>query len=1081
MTLKKITSMLLALTMVLGLLGSGIFAHHADAAEPETKLHISDAITYDADNGKPFFLYADVVEDGAAKSLVYIVGNVGQTYGDNTAGLYSLATAGYPDKSGTQLTMFVKKQYFEELGQNCFFLKTGTSGSSSTFLYAFDYGTDGDWDTGSSTSKTDYWQNTFTWDAVNGQVHQKVPTATADVYDDYVLVCSKLKAGTNGDLWRMYFKSVNDVDTTMDYYVKLGQDVACTFGTEWKSDGVNHWYECSCGARDNEQAHNTEGAQWKTDDSQHWKVCNDCGAIVTATLENHTWGSWTYGTDTQTRTCEICQYEQTTAKHECTAAADAPYESDGMNHWKLCEECKQPVPSTIAPHTPKEGLVQDPANTDHADEHWQICSVCDAPYGYAKHSFAGEYSSDESSHWQTCACGATNPADHTWGDWAADSTPGSVKRTCSVCQKSQQMKVLDEGIYDLNATVDDVKQFFIKSSSTNLNGTHSLKTTNHQTESTQITVTRKYDEASGEFVYYLSYEEDDEGGKKIWYLYAADKLTGRTLNAEYAHIDFRWDAEKDVLYRTLGGVKYVLSFVQMPKNDTETELRIYALPEGDMASRGAVAAKLNKTHAHTFEGEYFSDENGHWQKCACGLESEHIPHEIAKWTVDTEPTETTAGSKVGVCSVCNQRLFQEIPPRVKDGNYYLTGVVGGVPMYFRVTGTGESVTQTLPYSLCTTDDRAAATLVAITLDEETNRYTISYFNNKILYLYINDEKINGELDHIIDTGVTGSQSEARTPFCWDPESKVLYQTEGDVKYVLAFKTMTNTKTNAQEVRLVGVPVTELSDSIVAAKLELVHEHKYGESWESDAVGHWHECACGAKKDEADHTVSEWTVEKEATETEAGSKTGKCDVCGAAVKATIPATALVIEPPKDGDVKYLSATVNGVRYFFRHTTSGESVTSTTPYSLYTTNKVSAANAITVRAVDGGYTLNYSVGQKSYRLYINASGVGVTAKEDAALVNFSWDEENHVLYQVEGDVKYVLVFKPMDNAKTGAKELRITAMPLRDALSDSSVYLVELTADAPAQTGDPSVIGMMAVVMALSACAMGALAATRKKWF
>ncbi len=1073
MTFKRITSMLLALTMVLGLFGSGIFVHHADAAGTDTKLHISDAITYDADNSKPFFLYADVVDGGAAKSLVYIVGNVGQTHGTNTAGLYSLATAGYPDKSGTQLTMFVKKQYFEELGQNCFFLKTGTSGSSSTFLYAFDHGTDGDWDTGSSTSKTDYWQNTFTWDAVNGQVHQKGKNA-AGTYDDYVLVCSKLNAGANGDLWRMYFTRADAELAEGVYYVKLGQNVACTFGTEWKSDGVNHWHACACGAKRDEAAHDTTDAPYRSDDTNHWKECKVCGAKVT--VESHTWGDWTYGDTDQTRTCETCGHTQTTPKHECTAAADAPYASDGTNHWKPCKECGQPVPSTKEAHTPKAGLVLDPANTEHADEHWHICSVCEAAYGYTKHTFEGEYSGDENSHWQTCACGATNPADHSWSDWAADSTPGSVKRTCSACRRTQTAKVLDEGIYDLNATVGNGKQFFIKSSSTNLNGTHSLKTTDDQARSTQITVTRKYDEASKEFIYYLTYED----GGKIWYLYASDTATGRTTNDKYAHIDFRWDAEKKVLYRTLGSVKYVLTFVQMPKSDTETELRIYALPEGDMASRGAVAAKLDKTHAHTFAGEYFSDEDGHWQKCACGLASEHTPHEVSKWTVDKEPTETAAGSKVGVCAVCNQRLSREIPPRIKDGNYYLTGVVNGVTVYFRVTGAGESVTQTLPYSLCTTGDIAAATQVAVTLDEDTNSYTISYFTTKILYLYINDEKVNGELDHIIDTGVTGSQSAARTPFFWDPESKVLYQMEGDVKYVLAFKTMTNTKTNAEELRLVGVPVTELSGTVVAAKLELIHEHKYGESWESDAVGHWHVCACGAKKDEADHTVSQWTVEKDATETESGSKVGKCDVCGAAVKATIPATALVIEPPKDGDVIYLSAEINGVQYFFRHTTSGETVTSTTPYSLYTTTGVSAANAITVKEVDGVYTLNYSLGQKNYRIYINASGVGVTAKDDAALVNFSWDPENNVLYQMEGDVKYVLVFKPMDNAKTGAKEMRITAMPLREALSDSNVRIVELTADSSANTGDRSVTGITVVLMVLSVCAMGAIVATKKKW-
>lgn len=67
-------------------------------------------------------------------------------------------------------------------------------------------------------------------------------------------------------------------------------------------------------------------------------------------------------------------------------------------------------------------------------------------------------------------------------------------------------------------------------------------------------------------------------------------------------------------------------------------------------------------------------------------------------------------------------------------------------------------------------------------------------------------------------------------------------------------------------------------------------HTPGTEWESDANSHWHECAdCGDKLDEASHTF-EWVIDKEATETNAGSKHERCTVCGyekAAVE--IPAT------------------------------------------------------------------------------------------------------------------------------------------------------------------------------------------------
>ena len=60
-------------------------------------------------------------------------------------------------------------------------------------------------------------------------------------------------------------------------------------------------------------------------------------------------------------------------------------------------------------------------------------------------------------------------------------------------------------------------------------------------------------------------------------------------------------------------------------------------------------------------------------------------------------------------------------------------------------------------------------------------------------------------------------------------------------------------------------------------------------WHSDDNNHWNTCACGAKLNEAAHTF-EWVIDKEATETEAGSKHEECTVCGYAKAAVeIPAT------------------------------------------------------------------------------------------------------------------------------------------------------------------------------------------------
>ncbi len=54
-------------------------------------------------------------------------------------------------------------------------------------------------------------------------------------------------------------------------------------------------------------------------------------------------------------------------------------------------------------------------------------------------------------------------------------------------------------------------------------------------------------------------------------------------------------------------------------------------------------------------------------------------------------------------------------------------------------------------------------------------------------------------------------------------------------------------------------------------------HTYGTQWTADETDHWHGCVCGAKADVASHTF-EWVIDREATETEPGSKHQECSVC-----------------------------------------------------------------------------------------------------------------------------------------------------------------------------------------------------------
>ena len=103
----------------------------------------------------------------------------------------------------------------------------------------------------------------------------------------------------------------------------------------------------------------------------------------------------------------------------------------------------------------------------------------------------------------------------------------------------------------------------------------------------------------------------------------------------------------------------------------------------------------------------------------------------------------------------------------------------------------------------------------------------------------------------------------------------------------------------------GDKITVTANTTVTAVWETIpagHTHSYGSEWKSDADKHWHECSlCHDKKDEADHTASEWITDTAATATTDGTKHKKCTECGYIMaRETIPATggSVVIIPDTD---------------------------------------------------------------------------------------------------------------------------------------------------------------------------------------
>lgn len=61
-------------------------------------------------------------------------------------------------------------------------------------------------------------------------------------------------------------------------------------------------------------------------------------------------------------------------------------------------------------------------------------------------------------------------------------------------------------------------------------------------------------------------------------------------------------------------------------------------------------------------------------------------------------------------------------------------------------------------------------------------------------------------------------------------------------------------------------------------LKAQHTHSHATTYSFDATNHWNECDCGDKAKMTAHSF-EWIIDKDATESEVGSKHEECSVCG----------------------------------------------------------------------------------------------------------------------------------------------------------------------------------------------------------
>ncbi|MBQ8772304.1 MAG: leucine-rich repeat protein, partial [Clostridia bacterium] len=287
------------------------------------------------------------------------------------------------------------------------------------------------------------------------------------------------------------------------------------------------------------------------------------------------------------------------------------------------------------------------------------------------------------------------------------------------------------------------------------------------------------------------------------------------------------------------------------------------------------------------------------RSCFCGeTETRDIAlaeHIGGQWITDNEPTCTTEGSKHQVCSTCGETIKTEVidalghsyqtvvtePTCTEQGYSTHTCLVCGdsyVDSFVDALGHDEIVHEAKAptcteigwdaYVTCSRCDYTTyAEIPALghtdgewTVDIEETCATAGSKHQvcAVCGKTIATETISATGNHLWDDG-----EETQSPTCTEP---------GEITYKC---TVCKTANRTEEIPALGhtdgewitdvepTCTTEGSKHQVCAtcgatiKTEVVEKipHKYADTWTNNATSHWHECTCGDKADEAEHTPS----------------------------------------------------------------------------------------------------------------------------------------------------------------------------------------------------------------------------------
>ena len=288
---------------------------------------------------------------------------------------------------------------------------------------------------------------------------------------------------------------------------------------------------------------------------------------------------------------------------------------------------------------------------------------------------------------------------------------------------------------------------------------------------------------------------------------------------------------------------------------------------GDWAIGGNTGGGEGPTppHEHSFGG-WKNDGTNHWKECSCGEISEKSPHNFGEWELISYNPTTGKDMCKRFCRTCD---YQDVDEYREHQHYYGNDWSSNSTKHWKVCFyCKQAPTSVAEHSF----SDWSVTKPATTTEEGLRERTCSvceYTQTETLPVHTHD--VHDEAWKYDDTNHWQECS------CGE-KLKVANHAYGEWRVT---KPATETEAGSRE------RDCTVCDHVQTETIPMLeHEHIYGD-WQSNDTQHWKECRCGKKTEVGNHTFDDWTITKEPTTTETGSRERTCSTCNYKDREILP--------------------------------------------------------------------------------------------------------------------------------------------------------------------------------------------------